>query len=235
MDQNQRRVKVAPNKMAEISATAAAQILGVSERSVLNFIRQKQLRAVKVGKSWFVEKASVEDLQIQRSNYMTLEPQTHESQTKEPLLAVKPISSEPQKPRAKGYESPQESGLSRGGVQGLNVYRLAVEIFSKEGWGSMASSEAFWGGIISMDVFKQRLASLQLLVLESLGAGYHSFGAGKVMQYGKARSAAGSLLALISAEESIRVKLAAERDAISEKLLPALVALQRTAEKRGAK
>ena len=69
--------------------------------------------------------------------------------------------------------------------------------------------------------------------MESLGAGYHSFGAGKVMQYGKARSAAGSLLALISAEESIRVKLAAERDSISEKLLPALVALQRTAEKRG--
>jgi hypothetical protein len=89
--------------------------------------------------------------------------------------------------------------------------------------------------MIPMDVLKQRLASLQLLVLECLGAGYHSFGAGKVMHYGKARSAAGSLLALISAEESICVKLAAERDAISKKLIPALVALQRTAEKRGAK
>ncbi len=47
--------------MAEISATVAAQILGVSERTVLSFIRQKQIRAVKVGKSWFVQKDSVED------------------------------------------------------------------------------------------------------------------------------------------------------------------------------
>ncbi|MEI8028073.1 MAG: helix-turn-helix domain-containing protein [Pseudomonadota bacterium] len=236
MDQTQKLVKVGPNKMAEISATVAAQILGVSERTVLNFIRQKQIRAVKVGKSWFVQKDSVEAFKIQRSSSMIMGPQTTGIEQIEPLLEVKPISSEPQKTRAKGFESPQDSGRSRGGVQGLNVYRLAVEIFSKEGWGSMSSSESFFmGGMIPMDVWKQRATSLQLLVLESLGAGYHSFGVGKVMQYGKARSAAGSLLALISAEESIRVKLAVEGNAISEKLLPALVALQRTAEKRGAK
>jgi len=169
--------------MDEISATVAAQILGVSERTVLNFIRQKQLRAIKVGKSWFVEKASVEDLRIQRSNYMTSEPQTQESQPKESFLEGKPISSEPQKTRAKGYEPLQESGRSRGGVQGLNVYRLAVEIFSKQGWGSISSSEVFFmGGMIPMDVWKQRAAYLQFMVLESLGAGYHSFSVGKVMQ-----------------------------------------------------
>jgi excisionase family DNA binding protein len=61
MDQTKKLVKVGPNKMAEISATVAAQILGVSERTVLSFIRQKQIRAVKVGKSWFVQKDSVED------------------------------------------------------------------------------------------------------------------------------------------------------------------------------
>jgi hypothetical protein len=56
-----------------------------------------------------------------------------------------------------------------------------------------------------------------------------------VIQYGKARAAAGSLLALISAQESIRVTLDAERVALVDKLIPALVALQRTAEKIGKK
>ena len=114
MDQAQKLVKVGPNRMAEISATVAAQILGVSERTVLNFIRQKQLRAVKVGKSWFVQKDSVEAFKIQRSSSMIMGPQTAGIEQIEPLLQVKPISSEPQKARAKGYESPQDSGRYRG-------------------------------------------------------------------------------------------------------------------------
>ena len=71
--------------MAEISATVAAQILGVSERTVLNFIRQKQIRAVKVGKSWFVQKDSVEAFKIQRSSAVLTERQVDEVGHKEPL------------------------------------------------------------------------------------------------------------------------------------------------------
>ena len=42
----------------EISVKKAAQILNLSERTVLNFIKQKKLIAIKVGRDWFIDYAS---------------------------------------------------------------------------------------------------------------------------------------------------------------------------------
>ena len=131
-------------------------------------------------------------------------------------------------------ETRPEGGRPRLGVRGLNCYRMAAEIFAKESWRAGDSSDSFsFGGAISKELFIDRIGVLQLQILETLGAGYHSFGNAKVTQYGKARAAAGSLLALISANGTIGAALEAERAAVEEKLLPALIALQRTAEKRG--
>jgi hypothetical protein len=79
----------------------------------------------------------------------------------------------------------------------------------------------------------ERLVQLQCQALESLGAGYHSFHVAKVQHYGKARAAAGSLLALLYAQENRLCDLKDERGALEFKLMPALVALQRSVEKRG--
>lgn len=48
------------NKQADITVTDAAQMLGVSTRSVLNYIKGKEFSAVKVGKSWYINKASLD-------------------------------------------------------------------------------------------------------------------------------------------------------------------------------
>lgn len=45
-------------KGKEISVKKAAQMLKLSERTVLNFIKQKKLEAIKVGRDWFIDYAS---------------------------------------------------------------------------------------------------------------------------------------------------------------------------------
>ena len=45
-------------KGKEISVKKAAQSLKLSERTVLNFIKQKKLEAIKVGRDWFIDHAS---------------------------------------------------------------------------------------------------------------------------------------------------------------------------------
>ncbi len=186
---------------------------------MLNFIREKHIIAVKVGKSWFVDHASILAFNAGRSPADTAEGGTTLSRV-EPNRAVS--------------ETRPEGGRPRLGVRGLNCYRMAAEIFAKESWRAGDSSDSFsFGGAISKELFIDRIGVLQLQILETRGAGYHSFGCAKVTQYGKARAAAGSLLALISANGAIGAALEAERAAVEEKLLPALIALQCTAEKRG--
>ena len=207
----------------------------VFERAAdLNFIREKRIIAVKVGKSWFVDHASILAFNAGRSPADSAEGGATSSRV-EPnrgeYFSEKMVVSE--KPRAVSETRP-EGGRPRLGVRGLNCYRMAAEIFAKESWRAGDSSDSFsFGGAISKELFIDRIGVLQLQILETLGAGYHSFGNAKVTQYGKARAAAGSLLALISANGTIGAALEAERAAVEEKLLPALIALQRTAEKRG--
>lgn len=229
------------NHGVEVSVTDAAQILQVTERTVLNFIREKRIIAVKVGKSWFVDHASILTLKAGRSPADSAEGVTNSSRVEpnraeyfsEKMVVSEKLPSVSEKSRAVS-EKQSAGGRSRLGIRGLNCYRLAVDIFARESWCAGDSSDAFsLGGAISKELLINRIGVLQLQILETLGAGYHSFGNAKVTQYGKARAAAGSLLALISASGTIGGALEAERAAVEEKLLPALIALQRTAEKRG--
>lgn len=202
----------------EVSVAEAAQLLQVTERSILNFIRGHQIRATKVGKSWFLDKASVLAFQAERST-----SHVGVSENNVPVSETPSAVSE----KLKGNRRP------RLGLRGLNCYHLAVEIFTREAWGAVASDSFHLNSIPSKDIFVSRLLTLQLQILEALGAGYHTFGGTKTSHYGSARAAAGSLLALVSANKSLSGALENERELIEQKLLPALIALQRTAEKRG--
>ena len=42
----------------EISVKKASQLLNLSERTVLNYIKQKKIEAIKVGRDWFIDYAS---------------------------------------------------------------------------------------------------------------------------------------------------------------------------------
>ena len=113
-----------------------------------------------------------------------------------------------------------------GGVSGLNCYKLAVEIFRDPILGLGAEATFF------EHTLHARIAQLQIKVLEHLGAGYHTFGSVKAAEYAKARAAAGSLLALLSS--GFAGLLVQRCAALEQKLLPCLIALQRSAEKTRA-
>ncbi len=51
-------------KGKEISVKKAAQSLNLSERTVLNFIKQKKLEAIKVGRDWFTMLSSQSEIRI---------------------------------------------------------------------------------------------------------------------------------------------------------------------------
>ena len=43
----------------ELSVKEASEMLGVTTRSILNYIKAKEIMAVKVGKSWFIKEPSL--------------------------------------------------------------------------------------------------------------------------------------------------------------------------------
>ncbi len=198
-------------KGKEISVADVADFLKVTERTVINLIRSKQLKAAKVGKRWFVDELSVRNL----SAGAELDVKVSERELEPVVLEL----SEKRRPRS--------------GLQGLSCYKIACEIFSAPSWKRVsedALSETF--PLISGVLLASQVAILQMRIIEALGAGYHLFGNAKVAHYGHARAATGSLLALLSAHPKTATLLESECNALEAKLLPALVALQRTAEQR---
>lgn len=247
---------------AEISVAEAALLLDVTERTVLNLIKSKKVRAVKVGKRWFVDRASlvafgkVMEPEWGLSENAEIEPHFPERQLKVPenseTAENKVHVSEKVRP-VSAFSERHRGRQEREGVRGLcalNCYKMAVEIFARPAWrglgsaATLANPESSAGPSSETSSFEEcaggpfvqmlwnRMVILQFEILECLGAGYHVYGSAKIAQYGRARAAAGSLLALAACSPGIAQGLVAERLLVEDKLLPALIALQRTAEKR---
>lgn len=78
--------------IAQISVTDAAVALGVSERSVINYIRTREIDAVKVGKKWHVNRASLDAFQ-QRYGFQPVAEDSHQPVTPPiPAIATKSLS-----------------------------------------------------------------------------------------------------------------------------------------------
>lgn len=57
----------------EISVAEAAECLKVTERTVINFIRSKKLKATKLGKRWFADDVSIQNLSPDTDNSKVFE------------------------------------------------------------------------------------------------------------------------------------------------------------------
>lgn len=51
----------------DITVAEASEILGVTARSVINYVKSREIEGVKVGKSWFLKIASVESFKSRYS------------------------------------------------------------------------------------------------------------------------------------------------------------------------
>lgn len=59
----------------EVNVKIASQMLRVTERSVLNYLRDHRINGTKVGKEWFVDRASIEAFAL-KYGYNIYEPET---------------------------------------------------------------------------------------------------------------------------------------------------------------
>lgn len=50
-----------------MSVLEASELLRVTPRSVINYVKSKEIEGVKVGKSWFLKRASVDSFKLRYS------------------------------------------------------------------------------------------------------------------------------------------------------------------------
>jgi hypothetical protein len=80
-------------------------------------------------------------------------------------------------------------------------------------------------------LFGRRFLELKTRALESLGAGYYSFGSAKHRLYNEARGCLGAALGLLYSEPTLRERYAEEIAFIEDKCLPAFAALLKKMER----
>lgn len=197
-------------KSTQITVLMAGEILGLSERSVLNYIKTKEIEAVKVGKQWHVSKASVEAFQ-----------QRHGFIGSAVLNAEETISEDPQ-------ESPKQQGQRANYNRSLSCFRcfqLCRQAFQMPKW-NLAD--------LSDEVLKERLRTNRSRAIEHLGSGFYSFhSSAKSQHYEYSRSAVGGILALLRAGPNDLVESwGNEISFLEQELLPAYAALIKKIERR---
>lgn len=189
-------------KKIEFGVEEVATILGVSDRQVRKYIGEKELQAKKVGKTWFVDKASVDRVLSARSQVSTRLPEP----LSEPLPELGPIKHGVKLKRSGNPES-------------LACFRIAQRAFLMPLWRQESGP------------MKSPLKDIEQAVVKSLGAGYYSYGATKVRYYSEARAQVGGALGLLYQDPKAKAKWAADVAFIESDLVPALSSLIKKIER----
>ncbi|MCX6106553.1 MAG: helix-turn-helix domain-containing protein [Proteobacteria bacterium] len=218
----------------EITVDQAATLLGTSERMVLNYIKARQIKAAKVGKRWFVDRASIEQFRNTGGRGVRAFPLGSESvgatsgagSPNKTAALPRERSDDNSEVLSEGEQSTRQHRRKGSGktVKDLACYRLALVAFERPLWQRAEGNP-----------HAERLASLRLQILEHLGAGYYSFGPGKHHHYNCARSLVGSALALIYSDDQVMVRFPDDVAYLEQELLVAFASLLRKIERLGRK
>ena len=189
----------------QVSVNEASSLLGISSRSVLNYIKSREIEAIKVGKQWYVELASVEVFK-QRYGFND-NPQTEAE--KEVETADKQV---------KAVNKCQK-------LASLRCYNICKTAFQMPKWNPVK---------VNNDRLQDRLVCLRNTALESLGAGFYSFhSATKAKHYEQSRNAVGAILAQLQAgSDEFLGSWSEEIYYLENELLPAYSSLIKKIEKR---
>jgi excisionase family DNA binding protein len=196
--------------MSEVTVQAASDFLGVTQRTVINYIRSKEIEAVKVGKSWFIKKPSLDAFSLRYGIRAT--PQQDPKQD-EPAA----------NPPAKEAGEKTEGAPSSHSVTNLRLFTIAADVLKT------LTPEALPGE----SSFKEKVDQLRLQALENLGAGYYSFDPmSKASLYRRSRERVGGLLALLYFASKDQAEGQPLIEKIESELMPAYSALIRRMEKK---
>lgn len=203
------------NKNGDLTVQEASERLGVTPRSIINYINAKEIEAVKVGKSWFIRRASLDSFSIRFGIGRSV---SSSPPTKEKVEANFPNDSE-------NAEKEESSGKSFS-VKNLRLFAKAKDIL-----GALEFDQSEGNANL-----KERLEDLKLSAIELLGAGYYSFEPkNKKNLYNESRQKVGAILALsyfnlTDCEASLKLVREIEDD-----LLPAYSALIKRMDRRNEK
>lgn len=200
----------------EISVKKASQLLNLSERTVLNFIKQKKIEAIKVGRDWFIDYASFISFS---------EKYEFEIANLSENFGKVPNDSEKFGNDSESFPKRNNEVKLKNHLPSLRVYELAKNIIPPE-------------NIIlkNQSPIDERIQALIFSTLESIGSGFYAYSWDeKKFYYGKARSHAGGAMALMVIHESILNKWKKTNFELEEVLIPALGALIKTVEKKSLK
>lgn len=202
-------------KPNELTVEEAAGILGVTPRSVINYVRAKEFEAIKVGKTWFINRPSF-DVFKQRYGFKA-SPTEISVSVPENLEQTVAISGNFSKnvgrgPKRKVYP-----------VHSLRLFQLAKAILKELEINKISGPNP--GP-------KEKLYTMKLEALEFLGAGFYAYEPKlKKELYNRSREKVGGMLSIIYFYHESG-KLPVGVDQIEEELLPAFSALIRRIEKK---
>jgi excisionase family DNA binding protein len=199
------------NKNGDMTVAEAADVLGVTTRSVLNYIKAKEIEAIKVGKSWFIRKASLEAFSHKFGIRKEEIPDSEKEKKKNEFR--------------KTVESAKDNE-KRFSVKNLRLFNKASDILKGLNFKDIESSENI----------KIRLEELKLSAIELLGAGYYSFEPrNKMGLYNESRQKVGGILALTYYQMPENHNLKKAIDEIENDLLPAYSALIKRMDRKREK
>lgn len=141
------------NKNGDLTVQEASERLGVTPRSIINYINAKEIEAVKVGKSWFIRRASLDSFSMRFGIGKG---------SSSPSEKEKPETSFPND--SENTEKEENSGKSFS-VKNLRLFAKAKDVL-----GALEFDQSEGNANL-----KERLENLKLSAIELLGAGYYSF------------------------------------------------------------
>lgn len=206
-------------KGKEVSVDEAAQVLGVTPRSVLNYIKAKDIEAIKVGKSWFINRPSLEAFK-QRYNLGLNIPLNHGGD-----------SENAEKSDSENRNFPENSARQK--KKGDPVHTLRLFQIAKETLQNINSKNLFPAE--RADLHKKFL-DLKAEALELVGAGFYSYDNRlKARLYDRSRAKVGGMLSLVYFYHKDDGKLPEVIQKIEHELMPAFSSLIRKLEIKGEK
>ncbi len=207
-------------KHQEMTVQDAASLIGVSPRTILNYLKTKEIEGIKVGKSWFLRVASVDAFCVRHGfrNERTSGADFSESAEKDAE------NTENNETNLENSETQKPLSERKFSISKLRLFEKLMVLFKQ-----------YDGCRLFLDnkELSKRFLILKSDCLEAMGSGYYSFNPkDKLRFYATSREKMGAILALCYCEESFVRNHPDFFNQVEDEILPAYSALIKRIDKK---
>lgn len=206
------------NKGKEASVEEASQVLNVTPRTVINYINSKEIEAIKVGKSWFIDRPSLEAFK-QRYNLGEQPPPPQGTSSENTEIK-----------RSETRKFPENSARQKKSdpVHTLRLFQIAKETLHNISPKNLLPTDR--------TDLHEKFLNLKAEAVELLGAGFYSYDNRlKARLYDRARAKVGGMLSLVYFYQKSEPRSSEVTQKIEQELMPAFSSLIRKLEMKGEK